>query len=107
VFQFLKTQIDDNEARGTANYIAPELWKTEPFDEKADVYSFSVMLLECYTQQEPYYNYPDWTELEQLMAHVVQGKRPTVPSNIPESLLKLIQEGWDQDPKKNVFLLLQ
>jgi len=96
----LKNQIDDNEARGTAKYIAPELWKTEPFDEKADVYSFSVMLLECYMQQEPYYDYTDWTEIEQIMTHVIAGKRPTVPTTIPETLNKLLQECWYTDAKK-------
>lgn len=42
---------------GTAEWTAPEVLRNEPSNEKADVYSFGVILYELMTGQEP------WKEL--------------------------------------------
>merc|ERR1711934_1247513 len=42
---------------GTPSYMAPEVLRKGKYSEKADVYSFGVLLLEVYTGQYPYSQY--------------------------------------------------
>jgi serine/threonine protein kinase len=50
--------IDGKEgARGTPLWMAPEVLMCRPFDEKADVYSFGLVLWEILTRLEPYAHY--------------------------------------------------
>ncbi|KAI7749704.1 hypothetical protein M8C21_028313 [Ambrosia artemisiifolia] len=85
---------------GTYVYMAPEVIRSEPYDEKCDVYSFGVILNELLTGQHPYIetNYgPSKIALE-----VGEGKiRPALlehEENI-EDLIELIQLSWDEDPE--------
>ena len=39
---------------GTYVYMAPEMIRHEMYDQKADVYSWGVLLVECLRQQPPY-----------------------------------------------------
>ncbi len=41
-------------APGTYFYMAPEMIRHEPYDQKADVYSWGVLLAEVLTQRAPY-----------------------------------------------------
>lgn len=45
---------------GTPEWMAPEILRNEPSDEKADVYSYGVVLYELVTNQEP------WTSLNPM-----------------------------------------
>lgn len=42
---------------GTYVYMAPEVIRSEPYSEKCDVYSFSIILNELITGQYPYIEY--------------------------------------------------
>ncbi|KAL4448911.1 hypothetical protein ABPG77_007628 [Micractinium sp. CCAP 211/92] len=39
---------------GTPEWMAPEVIRSEPYDERADVYSYGVVLWECLTGQQPW-----------------------------------------------------
>ncbi|KAL8222957.1 hypothetical protein R6Q57_020355 [Mikania cordata] len=85
---------------GTYVYMAPEVIRSEPYDEKCDVYSFGVILNELLTGQYPYIE-TDYGP-SKIALEVGGGKiRPALPKheeNI-EDLIELIQLSWDEDPE--------
>lgn len=83
---------------GTVAYMAPELFTGELIDEKIDVYSFGVILWECWTGQMP------WFEADTPM-HIVamvgmHKKRLKIPDDMPRSLATLVRSCWRFDPRE-------
>nr|XP_025888403.1 serine/threonine-protein kinase STY17-like [Solanum lycopersicum] len=79
--------------------MAPEVIRSEPYDEKSDVYSFAIILNELLTGEYPYiqthYN-PSKIALEVAE----NGLRPQLPEQEDEKLeelIQLIQLSWDED----------
>ncbi|XP_071740577.1 serine/threonine-protein kinase STY17-like [Rutidosis leptorrhynchoides] len=85
---------------GTYVYMAPEVIRSEPYDEKCDIYSYSIILNELVTGQYPYIE-TDYGP-SKIALQVGEGKiRPALPEhedNI-EDLIELIQLSWDEDPE--------
>ncbi|XP_076950807.1 serine/threonine-protein kinase STY17-like isoform X1 [Bidens hawaiensis] len=85
---------------GTYVYMAPEVIRSEPYDEKCDVYSFAVILNELLTGEYPYIE-TDYGP-SKIALEVGEGKiRPALAKheeNI-EDLIELIQLSWDEDPE--------
>ncbi|XP_045800102.1 serine/threonine-protein kinase STY13-like [Trifolium pratense] len=86
---------------GTYVYMAPEVIRCEPYNEKCDVYSFGVILNELLTGKHPYIE----TEYgpAKIAMEVVEGKlRPTLPSRDDgeplAELIDLIRLCWDGNP---------
>ena len=77
---------------GTLRYMAPEIALGERYNEKCDVYSFTVLLWEMLTCERPYNHF---VCQEKLMQHVfTQGERPALPRHWNKSLKELVQSGW-------------
>jgi serine/threonine protein kinase len=83
---------------GTPFWAAPEVIRHEPYDEKADVYSYGILLWELVERKDPY---------EELNAFQVplqvanEGLRPhdfTRPA--PLGLDQLMRQCWDSDPEQ-------
>lgn len=65
--------------------MSPEMLLDQGFDEKADVYSFGIVLWELLTQEEPYKG--QYTSFEDLVDAVTKkGKRPDIPAECPPKL---------------------
>ncbi|KAK7261026.1 hypothetical protein RIF29_27329 [Crotalaria pallida] len=85
---------------GTYVYMAPEVIRCEPYNEKCDAYSFGVLLNELLTGNHPYIE----TEYgpTKIAMEVVEGKlRPLLPSNddgMMKELIDLICLCWDGNP---------
>jgi serine/threonine protein kinase len=55
---------------GTARYAAPEVFFGQPYNLKAEVYSFSIMLWELVCLKKPFAKYKYRTEFEEAFSRV-------------------------------------
>lgn len=76
---------------GTSRYMAVEVIRKDPYNLKADVFSFSILLWEIMALSKPYDGLlgPQVKESVSLF-----GERPSVPRSWPVSIRKLLRRGW-------------
>ncbi|CAK9187368.1 unnamed protein product [Ilex paraguariensis] len=79
---------------GTYRWMAPEVINHQPYDQKADIFSFGIVLWELVTAKVPY---DSMTPLQAALG-VRQGLRPDLPQDSHPKLLKLMQRCWEAIP---------
>ncbi len=81
---------------GSLRYMAPEVAKREMYNNKADVYSFGVILWELVAFTKPF----DRMSRDEFYDRVVHGGlRPEIGKKFPQDLARLIQSCWDINPQ--------
>ncbi|KAJ4962265.1 hypothetical protein NE237_022204 [Protea cynaroides] len=80
---------------GTYRWMAPEIIEHKPYDHKADVFSYGIVLWELLTGKIPY---EFLTPLQAAVGVVQKGLRPTIPKNTHPKLVELLERCWQQDP---------
>ncbi|MBA0866286.1 hypothetical protein Goshw_019649 [Gossypium schwendimanii] len=80
---------------GTYRWMAPEVIEHKPYDHKADVFSFGVVLWEMLTGKLPYENL---TPLQAAVGVVQKGLRPVIPQHTRPKFVELLERCWQQDP---------
>ncbi|KAK9074793.1 hypothetical protein SSX86_003111 [Deinandra increscens subsp. villosa] len=80
---------------GTYRWMAPEVIEHKPYDHKADVFSFAIVLWELLTGEVPY-SY--LTPLQAAVGVVQQGLRPTIPKQTHPKLTELLECCWQHNP---------
>ncbi|GLT75297.1 hypothetical protein SLA2020_470310 [Shorea laevis] len=80
---------------GTYRWMAPEVIEHKPYDHKADIFSFGILLWELLTGKLPY---EFLTPLQAAVGVVQKGLRPTIPKNTTPKLAELLERCWRQDP---------
>ncbi|XXG51374.1 hypothetical protein AAC387_Pa02g5163 [Persea americana] len=83
---------------GTYIYMAPEVIRCEPYNEKCDVYSFGIILNELITGQYPYID-SNYSPMK-IALEVGGGRlRPTLPEAASqfEEIIDLICHSWDEN----------
>ncbi|KMZ59800.1 putative Protein kinase [Zostera marina] len=80
---------------GTYRWMAPEVIAHKFYDQKADVFSFGVVLWELLTKEIPYERY---TPLQAAVGVVQQCLRPRIPKDCPPKFASLLEDCWQQDP---------
>ena len=82
---------------GTLPYMAPEVIRCEPYNEKVDIYSFSIILWRLLTGEMPY---SEKNFMEYIPEVAERGARPALPTNkgVPKNIIKLLEQCWHSDP---------
>ena len=75
--------------------MAPEVISGKNYSEKADVYSFGIILWEFASREPPYRKI---TQTKVSVEVVKNDLRPKIPKNTPEPLVRLMKRCWDRNP---------
>eukprot|EP01102_Stenamoeba_stenopodia_P020233 TRINITY_DN7810_c0_g1_i1.p1 TRINITY_DN7810_c0_g1~~TRINITY_DN7810_c0_g1_i1.p1 ORF type:complete len:751 (-),score=131.19 TRINITY_DN7810_c0_g1_i1:100-2352(-) len=76
---------------------APEILRGEQFSTASDVYSFGIIMWELIARQLPFKDLPFNHQIEEK---VLKGERPQIPNNCPSYWSTLMNQCWDNDPKR-------
>jgi len=67
------------------------------FNEKADVYSFGIVLWEFLTRKEPFSHHTNYSKFRKAVCEY--GERPEIPPDCEPSLKYLIERCWHANPE--------
>jgi len=87
---------------GTFQWMAPEVIGSNHYTEKADVFSFGIIMWELVSRQLPYQG---MNSAQVSVGVLTKGLRPSIPDRPPPPYAELIEECWHQDPDKRPSLL--
>ena len=82
---------------GTSHWMAPEILKNAHYDNKADVYSYGILLWEILTGKTPF---SGKSPVQIALAVLKKQERPKIPKKTPGPLKELISACWSQHPSK-------
>jgi serine/threonine-protein kinase len=79
---------------GSVPYMAPCVFQGEPYDQSADIYSFSMVAWETMTLEVPFSSDPI-----QFVSRVIERcERPPIPNDFPLLLRNILRFGWARTP---------
>ncbi|XP_037815273.1 mitogen-activated protein kinase kinase kinase 7-like [Lucilia sericata] len=82
--------------RGSAGWMAPEIFESSRYTKKCDVYSWGTVLWEMIAREEPF---KDTSNPYGILWKINKGERPPPIDNLPESIEQLIKSCWDKKPE--------
>mmetsp|Transcript_3646 Transcript_3646/g.6119 ORF Transcript_3646/g.6119 Transcript_3646/m.6119 type:complete len:808 (+) Transcript_3646:32-2455(+) len=81
---------------GTYRWMAPEVIRHRPYSEKADCYSYGVLLWQLITREDPFSNH---SPLEAAGKVALENARPKFPKATPDFIKSFIESCWAEDPE--------
>ena len=99
----LEQHVNMTLALGTPLFMAPEVFDPPtnamglPYDQKADVYSYAMIVFSVFTGDLPFRD-KRFTSAFSLFNAVKCGSRPTLPDTVPETWREIITRCWDGTP---------
>ena len=87
---------------GTRRFMAPEMMKKQEVNEKADVYSFGILLWQIYARKKPFSSYKTLKtaqEKNDFAEAVWGGYRPPISMNMPPFLAYMMTQCWATEPE--------
>lgn len=82
--------------KGSAAWMAPEVFEGSTYTEKCDVFSWGIILWEVIAREQPFKNMENPYA---IMWKVHQGSRPPLIEGCPKPIEQLIINCWNQEPK--------
>lgn len=79
---------------GTYNYMSPEIWKGEDYNQKSDIWSLGCVLLQMCTKQIPF----DAKGFPGIMERVTKNDREQVPDRYSDDLQAMVDLLLKLDP---------
>ncbi|KAI3955234.1 hypothetical protein MKW98_020867 [Papaver atlanticum] len=89
------TYLSSKSTAGTPEWMAPEVLRNEPSNEKCDVYSFGVILWELTTLRMPW---SGMNPMQVVGAVGFQNRRLEIPKVVDPAVAKIICDCWQNDP---------
>nr|XP_018900861.1 PREDICTED: mitogen-activated protein kinase kinase kinase 7-like [Bemisia tabaci] len=90
----LKTYMTNN--KGSAAWMAPEVFEGSNYTEKCDVFSWGIILWQVLSRQKPFDDIGRSAYSIMWAVHI--GKRPPLIENCPKPIESLMTRCWDQAP---------
>lgn len=81
---------------GTYRWMSPEVIRHENYTEKADVYSYAILVWQLVTREEPF---ADKSQIEAAIGVSMESARPPLPARTPEALSNLLLKAWANNPQ--------
>jgi serine/threonine protein kinase len=81
---------------GTPCWTAPEIIRGDKYDERADVFSFGVVMWQVVTRKEPFAG----RNFMGVSLDVLEGKRPQIPNDCPAEFRKVMKKCWHASAEK-------
>jgi serine/threonine protein kinase len=75
---------------------APEVIRGQKYSEKADVYSFAIVMWEVLTRKYPFQG----RNFMGVSLDVMEGRRPPIPGDCPVVFSKIMRKAWQDTPEK-------
>jgi serine/threonine protein kinase len=82
---------------GTLQWVAPEVLRDERYSEKADIYSFAILIWELVAKAVPYVGQ---NSLMVARAVAYKSLRPVIPHTCPDLFRDLMTTCWQDDAEK-------
>ncbi|XP_024438845.1 serine/threonine-protein kinase EDR1 isoform X2 [Populus trichocarpa] len=89
------TFLSSKSTAGTPEWMAPEVLRNEPSNEKCDVYSFGIILWELATIRLPW---SGMNPMQVVGAVGFQNRRLEIPKEVDPLVARIIWECWQTDP---------
>jgi serine/threonine protein kinase len=77
-------------------FAAPEVIRGEKYSEKADVFSFGIIMWEVLTRKQPFAG----RNFMGVSLDVLEGRRPAVPNDCGQAFKKLMKKCWHAEAGK-------
>uniref|UniRef100_A0A3B3CX03 Mitogen-activated protein kinase kinase kinase 7 n=1 Tax=Oryzias melastigma TaxID=30732 RepID=A0A3B3CX03_ORYME len=92
----IQTYMTNN--KGSAAWMAPEVFEGSNYSEKCDVFSWSIILWEVMTRKKPFDEIGGSAFC--IMWAVHRGTRPPLIRDLPEPIETLMTRCWDKEPSQ-------
>ncbi|XP_060572667.1 mitogen-activated protein kinase kinase kinase 7-like isoform X2 [Ruditapes philippinarum] len=90
----IQTHMTNN--KGSAAWMAPEVFEGSNYSEKCDVFSWGIILWEVFTRRKPFDEIGG--PAFRIMWAVHNGTRPPLIRNLPKALELLMTRSWSSNP---------